>query len=195
MRTTEAEEPRQAAGKGEGIEASPNTAAQVDAAQVDVKKWEPPSEFDQLKEVNAGAGRLATLAGLLLAATTFTASNPIFQQLLSRAVGGLSGLLAPASSSFQQLASGAMGFATIITFSAATFWIVFGLISILRALEPALPEGDDRTLWESMLRHKRWECRQSMNLFRRATMAHVFTWIQIILYQVSMREVLRTGGG
>jgi hypothetical protein len=57
-----------------GPAAAPETAAEA---------WRPPSEFDQIRELNSQGGRLATLYGFLLTAYTFTATSQPIHPLLA----------------------------------------------------------------------------------------------------------------
>lgn len=51
-------------------------------SEADSGHWEPPSEFDQIRELNAHGGRLATLYGLILTAYTISAASEPVRQLL-----------------------------------------------------------------------------------------------------------------
>src|SRR3954452_22078416 len=66
-----------------------------DASEPTTEKWQPPSEFDQLKEVNAAAGRLMPGVALLLVGVTFTAGTVFFGQFLAGLGANLGSLLPP----------------------------------------------------------------------------------------------------
>jgi hypothetical protein len=81
-------------------------------------EWKPPPEFDVIKELNGHAGRLATLLGLVVAASALSLSNdPIKDTLVKFDL------------SAHPVVYGALALAGLCLF--------IGLISVIRALDPA----------------------------------------------------------
>jgi hypothetical protein len=99
-------------------------------------RWEPPSYFDVVKEMNAHVGRLATLFGLLVAGTTFTLANGPIHETLN----------AP---------SPAITFQLFLL----AFDLVFGGVSVLAAMDPAVPIYlADEAAWTRLIIQKRHLC-------------------------------------
>jgi hypothetical protein len=104
--------------------AAPVQVASAEAPGAAQEGWQPPSEFDQIRELNSQGGRLATLYGFLLTAYIFTAgSEPIRPMLVSVYLA--------------RLDVGAFLFAAdaIVGLGA----LALGLVSALATMQPSVP--------------------------------------------------------
>jgi hypothetical protein len=91
-------------------------------------EWNPPPEFDLIKELNGHAARLATLLGLVVAAVAFSLGN---------------GPLKDSLTSFD-LSAHAFVYGALVVVGLCVF---FGGASVLNVLTPAIPSYC-RFLWK-----------------------------------------------
>jgi hypothetical protein len=121
------------------------------------EEWKPPSDFDIVKEYNAHAGRLATMFGLLVAATS-----------LSLATGAIHDRVGTGDSRYWPV---------YVALAVLGANLAFGALAIVGAIEPAVPDDiKEKQSWIELSAKKRSECLQSARAFLGGLAALAAAW-------------------
>jgi hypothetical protein len=107
--------------------------------------WTAPSEFDQIKEMNTHAGRFATLYGLLITATSLTLISEPVRTIISPVING-AGAMTPTRVALEG----------VLVLGASA--LAVGVLCILVALDPAIPEDDAQIAYRLLLARKVEAC-------------------------------------
>jgi len=118
-----------------------------------------PTPFDALKELNAHAGRVATLLGLLLAATSLSLANgPVHDAVV---------LFNPSAHGFMY------GLLIVLGFT-----LYGGVLGVTAAMNNALPMAmDDEQQWTELVVRKRLQVSQALWITWASVSALMAVWV------------------
>jgi hypothetical protein len=128
-----------------------------------------PSSFDLIKELNAHAGRLATLLTIVVVVTSFSLANgPIHDALVA----------------FDPSAHGFLYGALVLL----AFCVFGGVVAVLGAMNPALPlSPDDEQQWRDLIARKRSQNAEAAIDISGSLLSLLWAWIVVytkIDYQI-----------
>jgi hypothetical protein len=164
------------------------------AAPLHAPQWQAPGEFEQLKEINAGAGRLATIASLVLVGLTFTSGNAVIHRVVVFALSGRSALAGgqPALTPAWGASEVALYFTPAALVGVAGVLVYALYLLIMEALEPAVPAPDAaRTVWQKVILQKQGRCRRVGGLLFAAVATLVLVWACAMFSHATIPELAR----